>query len=251
MTNVNRSILSPGYRNWNVRNYEDVFGQVADYHPSESSTDYDVQLSDFNAAVNLQTVYFNQDTSDLKMRLDVLDSVRQSRDLAEAGVLDQVAGDDKLANELLMSEEEAPPPYESIVANGEKPQIQAKGWFIPALVAVAVGAAVGTATHAAWSLAETHGEAEVVDQYHEVANHVYNQYVESQTKTMPGEKYVGRHNYESSMAALQDARDQAQPWLMWGPGPAINHFETEREYDKMVFSDNNGYAISIQTNQQK
>lgn len=240
---------------FSIRNYTDVFGSTEQFASATNASVISGQSSDYRYASHIQSSLFRQDTSDAKMRLDAIDNVRVNGDFFHAWDLqrytDIYQSDKGDAHSLI--EGEAPPPYEQGSAaqvqplgTKQTPEVSAKfAWIIPIAVGVIAGAVVGTATHAAWQGAQTAGGAAIADYYHEIASEVHNEYLDSQLQTLPGQKYVGHFNYMSSMAALNDARDQAAPWLTWGEGAALNHFKTENHYDKMEFKDNNGFALNM------
>lgn len=239
--------------NFNVGRYEDVFGTSAQF--STAFTDaYNFGVSaDYRFASNIQTTLHRQDTSPSKMRMDAINNVRDNSDYWQAWDLQQSFGfaDSRKLDSLSIVSEEAPPPYsppqQSIGIDSPAQQEVAPrlAWFVPIIAGVVAGSIVGNVTHAAWQGAATVGGEAVASAYHDVASDLHNEYLATQVATMPGEKYAGHFNYQSSMAALNDARDQAAPWLNWGAHAAINHFKTENTYDKMEFRDNNGYALSI------
>lgn len=231
---------------------------------------YNQVRTDFNYATRLQSDLFYRDTSAVKTRLDTAAQIRINSDNAFAwsihdsqqfiqngknipsnsqGLVEAVnrsilteAVNQPVRNRILRDQQVNTPSNDVAIEVSNQPKL----FWAPIIIGAIVGTAVGVGATLALQGAATAGGAAIADQYHAIHSHLHNEYQASQIQTLPGQKYVGHYNYVSALAALDDAKAQAQPWLNWGEQAALNHFQTSNQYDKLEFNDHSGFAISTQ-----
>lgn len=117
---------------------------------------------------------------------------------------------------------------------------QSRFFWMP-FIGLLGGAALGAGSHALWTLSESQGNSQIVDNYHEIHSDLYNTYQSTQDDPRIGAAHAGKLNYNSASYKLQEMRDRATAYAKFGSHAASNHFYSDNEYDTVNVKYWNGY----------